>query len=154
LAWVDETDLSEHAGLIPVDMLVGDFVPFKFHHDNMRQRYFPPGRRNPWKYVINRAVVRKIYDELVHHLVPAHRPRDPLDACIGRHFADEVVCVKIDYTRVAATADERGHVVHTVPPPWSSLRRRHRDQRTHAGHEHQRSLLGPLSSLSLLCSLS
>jgi hypothetical protein len=112
LAWVDETDLSEHAGLIPVDMLVGDFVPFKFHHDNMRQRYFPPGRRNTWKYVINRAVVRKIYDELVHHLVPAHRPRDPLDACIGRHLADEVVRVKIDYTSVAVTADERGHVVH------------------------------------------
>jgi hypothetical protein len=41
-ARVEETDLSEHTGLIPVDMLVGDFAPFKFHHDNMRQRYLPP----------------------------------------------------------------------------------------------------------------
>jgi hypothetical protein len=31
--------------------------------------------------------VREIHDELVHHLVPAHRARDPLDARIGRHLA-------------------------------------------------------------------
>src|SRR5215813_7111860 len=61
-AWVKETDLSEHTGLIPVDMLVGDFVPFKFHHDNMRQHYFPPGRRNTGKHIVNRAVVREIHD--------------------------------------------------------------------------------------------
>src|SRR5207248_11696084 len=50
-ACVEKADLSEHTGLIPVDMLVGDFVPFKFHHDNMRERYFPPGRRNTGKHV-------------------------------------------------------------------------------------------------------
>ena len=72
-AWVEETDLSEHAGLIPVDMLVGDFVPFKFHHDNMRHRYSPPGRRNTRKHVINGAVVREIQDEFIHHLVAANR---------------------------------------------------------------------------------
>src|SRR5215831_6235539 len=37
---IEEPDLSEHAGLIPVDMLVGDFVALEFHHDHMRQRYF------------------------------------------------------------------------------------------------------------------
>jgi len=30
--------------------------------------------------------MREIHDELVHHLVPAHRARDPLDARIDRHF--------------------------------------------------------------------
>src|SRR6516225_11758714 len=45
LARVEETDLSEHAGLIPVDMLVGNLAPFKFHHDHMRQRDLPSGRR-------------------------------------------------------------------------------------------------------------
>ena len=35
-ARVEETDLSEHTGLIPIDMLVGDFAPLKFHHDDMR----------------------------------------------------------------------------------------------------------------------
>src|SRR5262245_2314308 len=66
-AWVEETDLSEHTGLIPIDMLVGDFVPFKFHHDNMRHRYSPPGRWNTRKHVINGAVVREIQDESIHH---------------------------------------------------------------------------------------
>src|SRR5262249_23247339 len=61
-AWVEETDLSEHTGLIPIDMLVGHFVPFKFHHDNMRHRYSPAGRRNTRKHVINGAVVREIQD--------------------------------------------------------------------------------------------
>src|SRR5262249_56220359 len=41
----------------------------------------------------------------------------------------------------------------TVPPPWSSLWRRHRDRRTHAGCEHQRSLPGSFSALSSPSSL-
>src|SRR5215472_15441195 len=110
-AWVEETDLSEHTGLIPIDMLVGDFVPFKFHHDNMRHRYSPPGRWNTRKHVINGAVVREIQDELIHHLVPANRARDPLDAGIGGHLTDEVVRVKIDYAGVTVAAGERGHIV-------------------------------------------
>ena len=90
--------------LIPIDMLVGDFVPFKFHHDNMRHHYAPSGRRNTRKHVINGAVVREIQDELIHHLVAANRARDPLDAGIGGHLADEVVRIKIDYAaRLAAT---------------------------------------------------
>jgi hypothetical protein len=105
-ARVEETDLSKHAGLIPVDMLVGDLAPFKFHHDYMRQRDFPPGRRNTGKHVVDRAVVREIHDELVHHLVAAHRARDPLDARIGRHLADEVVRVKIDDAGVAVATGE------------------------------------------------
>ena len=72
-AWVEETDLSEHTGLIPVDMLMGDFGPLKFHDDNMRQHHFPPGRRNTRKHVINGAVVREIQDEFIHHLVAANR---------------------------------------------------------------------------------
>ena len=76
-AWVEETDLSEHTGLIPIDMLVGDLVPFKFHHDNMWHRYSPPGRWNTRKHVINGAVVREIQDELIHHLVPGRFAGQP-----------------------------------------------------------------------------
>src|SRR5215475_9468047 len=85
--------------------------PFKSHHDNMRHRYSPPGRRNTRKHVINGAVVREIQDEFIHHLVPANRARDPLDTRIGGHLADEVVRVKIDYAGATVAAGERGPVV-------------------------------------------
>src|SRR5262249_57595174 len=99
-------------------MLVGDFAPFKFHHDNMRQRDLPPGRRNAGKHVVNRAVVREIDDQLVHHLVAAHRARDPLDARIGGHLSDEMGGGKKDPTRRAAPAPGRGGILAlTVPPP-------------------------------------
>src|SRR5262249_61013045 len=65
LARVEKTDLSEHAGLIPVDVLVGNLAPVKYHHDHMRQRYLPSSRRNTGKYEVDRAGVRDEQDELV-----------------------------------------------------------------------------------------
>src|SRR5262249_60601575 len=89
-------------------MLVGDFVPFKFHHDNMRHRYSPPGRWNTRKHVINGAVVREIQDELIHHLVPPNRARDPLDAGIGGHLSHEEGRVKKNYACVSVAAGGGG----------------------------------------------
>src|SRR5262249_57424242 len=110
-AWVEETDLREHTGLIPIDMLVGDFVPFKFHHDNMRHRYSPSGRRNTRKHVINGAVVREIKDELIHHLVPANRARDALDAGIGGDLSHEGGAGKNAYACRATAPPEGGRAV-------------------------------------------
>src|SRR5262245_34442363 len=78
----------------------------------MLKLVLPPGRINTVKNVVDRAVVLEIHDELVHHLVAAHRARDPLDARIGGHLADEVVGVEIDHAGVAVAAGDRGHVVH------------------------------------------
>src|SRR5262249_15325492 len=46
----------------------------------------------------------EIKDELIHHLVPANRARDALDAGIGGPLADEEVRVKNDYACGAVAA--------------------------------------------------
>lgn len=42
---LDESELGEHAGLIPVDALRFDAIVPQLHHGHARHRHVPPGRR-------------------------------------------------------------------------------------------------------------
>jgi len=110
--WVEETDLSEHACLVPIDVLVRDLVPFKLHHHDVRHSNPSPGRRDTGKHEVDGTIVREKQNEFVDHLVFAHGPRDLLDSRVGRHFAHEMLFIEIADAGIAITTGKSGDVEH------------------------------------------
>ena len=49
LRWIQQSDLDEQRGLVPPDVLMGNFPVLEFHHHDVRQFDFLPGWRNPWQ---------------------------------------------------------------------------------------------------------
>jgi hypothetical protein len=107
---IEEPDLHEHRGLIPVDVLVGDLAILESHHHDGRDPHPPAGRRDPGEHERDLAVVRELEDEFVDHALGGYRPRDRSQVRVIRRLADELGRVEPPDRRAAAGAGQRRHV--------------------------------------------
>jgi hypothetical protein len=86
---VQQSHLDQQAGLIPVDVLVGELaVPEACYHAHS-QPHQPAGGRHAGKHVVHGDVVGEGDHKLVHHLAGADSPGDLLPGGICGPVPDE-----------------------------------------------------------------
>src|SRR4051794_38906969 len=73
---VEEAQLDEQRGLIPVDVFVGDLVALEPHHDDRGDARPSSCRGDPGQHERDLGVVRELEDELVDPPIRCARPGD------------------------------------------------------------------------------
>src|SRR5215472_17312498 len=102
---VEQSDLHEHARLIPVDMLVIELVAAEIDDRDGGHFDILAGRRHTRKHPVDLDIMRKTDQHLVDKTVRADRARDWYQPEVGGAFRDEVVRVE---TRQFLAADAAG----------------------------------------------
>ena len=62
---IEKTQLNEHTGLIPVDVLMHEFVALKLHYGDRRNLNSAPGRFDAGQHPVHLAGVSEANDEFV-----------------------------------------------------------------------------------------
>ena len=65
--------LVPERSLIPINVLMGDFPILKPHHHDEGELNLFSSRRNSWQQKLQRHIMRKADEKLVHYLISSHR---------------------------------------------------------------------------------
>src|ERR1700758_1560057 len=62
---IEQTELNEHTGLVPVDVLMHEFVFLELHNRHCRNLHCASGGLNAWQHPVHPSGVCETDDELV-----------------------------------------------------------------------------------------
>ena len=112
MARIQQTQLNQHGGLIPIDVLVRNLA-FP-ESDDRHQRHLDPFARgrNAGQHPIHRHGVGELKDHFIHDLRLANGPGNRRGLRIRGHLGNEETGVEIPNGLQALSAGHRGHVIN------------------------------------------